>query len=264
MSNISHSSKPNANISDYEWNITPTSVKILIAHLETLLQQRQNKLNNLQAENQWLREQLDLRIDKSFQVSPPLIPEILLWAMVGLILTIGGTFVPASTISAPWLWSEQGITTQSLEVSCQIGAVLLTGCLGGKNAALLSQVAYLTLGLLGLPIFDRGGGWQYVLEPHFGYLLGFIVGAWLCGYWAFKNLASLNGLMLSCGIGLLSIHGIGIIYLIILHYTHGLTAEIDSISQGIYAYSIAPFPGQLAVTCAVVAIAFCLRKLMFS
>lgn len=264
MPNVSHIPKPNSHISHYEWNVTPITVKLFTKDLETELLQQQNELNNLQAENQWLREQLDLRIEKSSQVAPPLLPEIILWAMVGLILTIGGTFVQASIISFPWLWNLNGVATQSLGVSWQIGAVVLTACLGGKNAALLSQFAYLSLGLLGLPIFNRGGGWQYIFEPHFGYLLGFLLGAWICGNWAFKKLSSVNGLMLSCFAGLCSIHLVGIIYLTALYYLHELTGSINSLWQGIYIYSVVPFPGQLAVICAVVAIASLLRKLMFS
>lgn len=264
MANVRHIPKPDASISNYEWGITPTTVKEYSQYLEIELQQTQNDLNNVQAENQWLREQLDLKINKSSQVAPPLIPEVILWSMVGLILTIGGTFVEASTISFPWLWKTNEAITQSLGVSFQIGAILLTGCLGGKNAALLSQLMYLFLGLLGLPIFDRGGGWQYIFEPNFGYLLGFLLGAWICGSLAFKKLASVNGLMLSCCAGLGSIHLVGILYLTVLYYAHGFTEEIKSVGQGIYAYSLAPFPGQLAVICAVVAIAFSLRKFMFT
>jgi biotin transport system substrate-specific component len=184
--------------------------------------------------------------------------------MVGLILTIGGTFVKASIIAFPGLWKADGIGIQSLGVSWQIGAVLLTGCLGGRNAAFLSQVAYLILGLLGLPIFDRGGGWQYIFEPHFGYLLGFLVGAWICGDWAFKKSASVNNLLLSCCAGLVSIHLLGIIYLTVFSYLSGVSETINSVGQGIYTYSIAPLPGQLAVICGIVAIAYCLRKLVFS
>ena len=264
MPNVRPISKPSKDISDYEWSVTPAAVKILFDELEQLLQQKQVETDNLQRENQWLREQLDLRIEKSSQVAPPLVPEIVLWAMVGLILTIGGTFVEASTVFGASLWTDDGIITQSLGVSYQIGAVLLTGCLGGRNAALISQIAYLSVGLLGLPIFDRGGGWQYILEPNFGYLLGFAAGAWLCGYLAFQKLATINSLMLSCCAGLFSIHLIGIIYLSVLSFTHGLTAEISSLSQGIYTYSIAPLPGQLAVICAVTAISFIMRKLMLS
>lgn len=56
----------------------------------------------------------------------------LLWSMIGLLLTIGGTFLPAYSITLPWNWSQHGIKTFFLGVSYQIGAVLLVGCLGEK------------------------------------------------------------------------------------------------------------------------------------
>ncbi len=37
--------------------------------------------------------------------------------------------------------------------------------------AALSQITYLILGLLGVPVFANGGGLEYVLRPTFGYLL---------------------------------------------------------------------------------------------
>lgn len=263
MSNVKQFLKPNDDISNYEWNMTPTPVKGHIDRLQQLLQQKQTKLDNLRLENQWLREQLDLQIERSLHVPPPLVPEIVLWTMVGLILTVGGTFLEASIVSLSWLWDGSNLTTQSLGVSFQIGAVLLIGCLGGKNAAVCSQLIYLALGLVGLPIFDRGGGWEYVFEPHFGYLIGFVVGAWVCGYLAFQKWASIDRLMLSCSAGLLSIHVVGIIYLVALYYLRDLTA-IDSLGEGIYLYSIAPLLGQLAVVCATVAIAYTMRKLMIT
>ena len=264
MPNIEQFPKPSDEISNYEWNMTPTPVKGYIHHLQEFLQRKEQNSNELYAENQWLRKQLNLRIEQSMQVAPPLLPEILLWIMVGLILMIGSTFLEASIISTPWFWNNNSAVTQSLGVSFQIGAVLLVGCLGGKNAAIFSQIIYLTLGLIGLPIFDRGGGWEYVFEPHFGYLLGFVVGAWICGYLAFQKWASINHLMLSCCAGLLSIHVIGMIYFIALYSIGNLTTDISSLSEGIYLYSLAPLLGQLAVICATVTISYTMRKLMVS
>lgn len=264
MPNVEQFPKPDEDVSVYEWSMTPTPIKGYIDRLQNLLQQKQHQIDNLQAENQWLRDQLDLRIDGSMQVASPLVPEIVLWTMVGLILTIGGTFVEASIVSIPWLGNSSSLATQSLGVSWQIGAVLLIGCLGGKNAAIGSQIIYLALGLIGLPIFDRGGGWEYVFEPHFGYLLGFVVGAWVCGYLAFQKWASIDRLMLSCGAGLLSIHVVGIIYFIALYYIRGVTTDLSSLLEGIYLYSFAPLLGQLAVVCGIVTIAYTARKLMIS
>jgi biotin transport system substrate-specific component len=59
--------------------------------------------------------------------------------------------------------------------------VMLAGLILGGRLAALSQLLYLAIGLLGLPIFAQGGGPGYVLQPSFGFLLGFIAGAYLIG-----------------------------------------------------------------------------------
>ncbi|MCC0178908.1 biotin transporter BioY [Waterburya agarophytonicola K14] len=264
MTNLKQLPKPNSDISDYEWGITPNTVKAIIERLQQLLQQKQQNLDTLHQENKWLREQLDLRLDRPNRAYTPPVPEILLWAAMGLILTVAGTFLPASSFAAPWSWFGDGFGIQTLGVSYQVGAVLLTACLGGKNAALLSQIAYVLLGLTGLPVFDRGGGLEYLQQPNFGYLIGFIVGAWLCGWLAFQTLVKFSSLIASCLVGLLGIHLVGLIYLVGMYLTTGLGSSIDSLWQGIVVYSLQPFPGQIAVVCAVSLVAFVMRKAMFT
>ncbi len=195
----------------------------------------------------------------------------ILWAFIGLLLTIGGTFLEASMTSPPWSWSQQGISIYSLGVTYQIGAVLLVGCVGGKNAGALSQIAYLILGLTWLPVFTKGGGWGYLKEPTFGYLLGFIPGAWVCGALAFQAPARLESLAFSSLCGLFSIHVTGLLYLILSYFFSGGASnplptgglETFPLVQEILKYSIYPLPAQLAVACAVTVLAFVLRRLMF-
>ncbi|MGV2828678.1 biotin transporter BioY [Myxosarcina sp. GI1(2024)] len=263
MSNLESVSKPNADITDYEWEVTPPAVKAILHRLERSLQQKQQNLEYLKAENRWLRQQLDLELNPGDRVSLPALPEVLLWATIGLILTVACTFIPAHTIAPPWTWRQE-ITTHYLGVSYQVGAVLFVACVGGKHAGWLSQLTYLLLGLTGLSIFDRGGGWQYFQQPNFGYLLGFVFGAWLCGYLAFQSKAKLHTLISSCLAGLLAIHLTGIVYLTGLYFSTGLGEGIDSWWQGISIYSLTPLPGQIAVICVVTLIASILRKIMFS
>ena len=264
MANLKESPKPNSDITDYEWGVTPHPVKAIIDSLQQLVQQKQQDLENLQQENKWLRNELDLRLDKPNRGYKPPVAEVLLWAAIGLMLTIGGTFIPAYSIAAPWSWSGDGLAIQTLGVSYQVGAVLLTACLGGKNAALLSQTAYVLLGMTGLPIFAYGGGLDYLQQPNFGYLLGFILGAWLCGWLAFQTRVRFATLIASCLVGLIVIHLVGIIYLTVMYYMAGFEPEINSVLQGIVIYSLQPLPGQLASVCAIGLIAFVMRKLMFT
>ncbi|WP_017652946.1 biotin transporter BioY [Fortiea contorta] len=187
----------------------------------------------------------------------------LLWSMIGLLLTMGGTFLESYGITWPWSWSKHGIQTYSLGVSYQIGAVLLVGCLGGKNAGALSQIAYLVMGLTLLPVFSEGGGIGYVKLAHFGYLLGFIPGAWICGFLAFKARPRLETLAFSCVCGLLAVHICGISYLIFSNFFQWQSMENLTLVQAISSYSWSKLPGQLAVICAVTVIAYILRHLMF-
>ena len=90
--------------------------------------------------------------------------------------------------------------------------VLLAGLLLGSKRAFRSVAVYLITGLIGFPIFARGGGPAYLLRPTFGFLLGFALAAWAIGFlceklrpaksitWFFTTLA---GFVLYYGTGIL-------------------------------------------------------------
>lgn len=65
--------------------------------------------------------------------------------------------------------------------SLQTFFVLLAGSVLGPKHGALSQLLYLALGLAGLPIFTKGGGPAYVLQPTFGYLLAFPLASFIAG-----------------------------------------------------------------------------------
>lgn len=192
--------------------------------------------------------------------SPVSFPQEILWALIGLLLTVVSTFFPVSAAN----WSGQGVVSQSLGVTFQVGAVLLTGCVGGKNAGALAQVAYLILGLTSLPVFAQGGDWQYWQQPSFGYLLGFVPGAWVCGWLAFRRRPKLEMLALSAACGLSVIHLCGLVYLLGLRFFSPVASEtIANLPVAVLHYSLIPLPGQLVVTCAVAVIAYLLRLILF-
>ena len=45
-----------------------------------------------------------------------------------------------------------------------------------------STLSYLILGLIGLPIFAKGGGFLYYMEPSFGFLIGMVVASFAIAY----------------------------------------------------------------------------------
>ncbi|WP_373543867.1 biotin transporter BioY [Chamaesiphon sp.] len=196
-------------------------------------------------------------------------PYILMWTIVGLFLTIGASFLPAYVTNSPWQWLSDGVTAYPLGFKCQVGAVLLVSCLGGRTAGVLAQVAYLLLGLLWLKIFNDGGGIEYLQKPTFGYLLAFIPGAWVCGQLAFKRFPRtatstphLEYLGLSCLCGLITIHAIGIIYLILFQLFNWQDGEF-TLLESIANYSIYPMISQLVMGCTAASIAFIVRRIMF-
>lgn len=198
-------------------------------------------------------------------------PSELLWAVIGLILTIGCTWIEAFVFNLPiseWLQGKGGgIEVASLGVSFQVGAVLFIGCMGGKNAAALSQIAYIALGVLlfgrfGYEIFAHGGGLGSVQELSFGYLLGFIPAGWLCGLLAFRSKRSLERIGFAALCGLVPVHLCGVSYLILGHLFGWMPAS-PGLGTAIMSYSIVQIPGQVMVSCAIALIAFGLRKLLF-
>ncbi|MFJ6266287.1 biotin transporter BioY [Lysinibacillus xylanilyticus] len=64
----------------------------------------------------------------------------------------------------------------------QIVFVFLAGCLLGSRNGLQSQLVYIGVGLVGLPVFTQGGGITYVLQPTFGFLIGFALAALVIGF----------------------------------------------------------------------------------
>ncbi len=91
--------------------------------------------------------------------------------------------------------------------------VIMSGLLLGPWDGMFSQVAYMLLGLVGVPIFTQGGGFSYVFQPSFGYILGFPFGAFLAGFLKrrFRTLSVIK-LFFCAFFGNLLIYAIGVPY----------------------------------------------------
>ena len=75
------------------------------------------------------------------------------------------------------------------------------------------MVAYIALGLLGVPVFAAGGGIAYVLRPGFGFLLGFVLAAYLIGLLTEKMHATkIYQLLVPATVGLFAYYGVGAVY----------------------------------------------------
>ena len=90
-------------------------------------------------------------------------------------------------------------------ITLQCFFTAMAGLLLGARLGALSQALYVGLGLVGLPIFAAGGGFSYVFNPTFGFLLGLIPAAWVIGRLAEKNRTPLR-LALACAAALHRAH----------------------------------------------------------
>ncbi|MQL51189.1 biotin transporter BioY [Desulfofundulus thermobenzoicus] len=122
--------------------------------------------------------------------------------------------------------------------------VLFAGLLLGRRLAFMSQVVYLVLGLAGLPIFTQGGGPAYVLQPTFGYLVGFALGAYVIGAVAEKlRERGVPGYFLASLAGLVVVYTLGVLHLyIILNY---VVHKTFTLAQAVWFGAIICSPGDL-------------------
>ena len=100
-----------------------------------------------------------------------------------------------------------------LPITLQTFFTTLAGMLLGAKLGAASVGVYVLLGLAGLPIFTEGGGLSYVLKPSFGYLAGFIAGAFVTGLIAHGTKSpSLRRLLVAAFAGTAVIYAVGMTY----------------------------------------------------
>jgi len=196
-----------------------------------------------------------------------------LWTAIGVILTILGTL---TQVSLPPQWPGVG----GYSFSLQIGGMLLTACLAGPVAAVCAQIVYLGLGLAGLQVFAQGGGWQYLYQPAFGYLLGFLPAAWACGTMAFRHtdphlptasfpprrnpyvLPSISAPVRLQDLGSASLAALALVHLTGIVYLLATQPWDGELLRLIGLYSGYTLPGQLIVAGFVAVMALILRRLL--
>lgn len=121
--------------------------------------------------------------------------------------------------------------------------------LGGKTGG-LSALLYMVLGLIGVPVFTGGGGFNYVLKPTFGYIIGFCISAYIIGKMTHKDsdVASLKQMFVAMLVGLGITYLIGLIYFyIIANFVSGTNMSAAKILTVGFLMTI---PGDL-VTCSL-------------
>jgi biotin transport system substrate-specific component len=132
-----------------------------------------------------------------------------------LALVVGGSVVVALSAQLAVGWPVP-ITAQTL-------VVLLAGALLGSRRGALCLLTYLAEGLLGLPVFAHGkAGPAALAGPTGGYLIGFVVAAYLVGALAERGWDRRAGTtVLAMVVGNLAIYACGLGWLAVLVHLLG-------------------------------------------
>ena len=142
-------------------------------------------------------------------------------------------------------------------VTLQFLFTAMAGILLGRRYGALSQGVYVAMGLIGVPVFTQGGGWGYVFQPTFGFLLGLIPCAWVIGLLSRRRTGRL-WLAVSCAAGLAVLYAVGLPYMALILNTY-LGKGLDTAS--ILWIGMLPFlPGDALKIAAAVAICPALRR----
>ena len=105
-----------------------------------------------------------------------------------------------------------------IPITLQVFFCVMSGIILGPKYGALSQIIYVALGLAGAPIFTQGGGPGYVLKPSFGYLIGFILCAYVTGLLvAHSPSKKVLSIFVRSLPGLLLLYSIGVPYLFLVY-----------------------------------------------
>ena len=156
-------------------------------------------------------------------------------------LILCAMFVALIAVGA-FIWIPVPVVPFTLQLLFTTLAGLL---LGGKLGA-LSVSVYVAMGLIGLPVFAEGGGIGYVLMPSFGYLIGFIVGAYVTGVIANKVAKPGYKRLFAA-----TFSGLGIVYLFGMVYCYLISNLYIGDPIGVWPLVlycfILPVPGDIAL-----------------
>ncbi|MGB9792282.1 MAG: biotin transporter BioY [Thermacetogeniaceae bacterium] len=146
------------------------------------------------------------------------------------------------------------IPLQPVPITLQSLFANLAGALLGGYLGALSQVVYLLLGIIGLPVFAGGkAGLGVLLGPTGGYLIGFVIGTYLTGkITELKKKPGFILILLAMLAGNLVIYGLGITRL-------ALVARL-SLAKAVAAGVIPFLPGDFLKMVAAAVIATRLRN----
>jgi biotin transport system substrate-specific component len=124
-------------------------------------------------------------------------------------ITLASMFVALMAIGANITSMVPFMTIGGVPITLQTFFAILAGLVLGSRLGAITMIVYTFVGLVGVPVFSKfGGGISTVLSPTFGFILSFILTAYVTGKIAEKNkgvpafvIASLTGMAINYLLG---------------------------------------------------------------
>lgn len=107
----------------------------------------------------------------------------------------------------------------------QLPAIFFVVALLDRKYGLTAIILYILLGLFVLPIFGMGGGFDYIMEFGFGYILAYIPAAFITAT-IIKNNFKFFNVFKAVIIGVLAIHLIGVMYMVFISTLFNASTDI--------------------------------------
>ncbi|MEW5820810.1 MAG: biotin transporter BioY [Cyanobacteriota bacterium] len=152
------------------------------------------------------------------------------------------------------------LTLHSYLYSPQVPIAIFAGALLGPRLGTFSMAFYVFLGLIGVPIFAAGGGFDYIAQPVFGFIIGYIIAAYSVGKVFSKNINSLL-IIFAALLGVVTVHFFGVTYLIINMLLSGFSFEY--IKAWVWGLSLSNLPYDILFSLILCAIARPIRGLLW-
>lgn len=145
------------------------------------------------------------------------------------------------------------IPVQPVPFTFQTVVAVLAGLLLGPKRGGAAVAIYVFMGLLGLPVFTKGGGFAYVYQLTFGYVVGFAAAAFAAGLARGKGKLTLPRAVAGSLVGFFVNYAIGIPYFALIwkYYMH-----LGGLWKALVSYNFLYMPKDivLCVLAAVVAV----------
>ena len=172
-------------------------------------------------------------------------------ALAGVLLIVIGGLLPVAS-----LWPAANLTVVDLPATWQVPALLLCALVCGPRAGMLAAIAYLSLGLLDLPVFTAGGP-DLCAGTGLRLPAGFIPAAWLTGRLAQQQgMGQVEAQTAAALAGLITLQACGLFNLMLGSM---LGRWREPFVQLVVDYSLGPLPTQLALCTATGVLAVVLR-----